>query len=158
MKKSPTKYISGDGVSPDLPQYFIRTTPPRFFCRVVDDEDEFPLEGLTYDAGEGQSFCDFVWLDGFPRGKKLEQVLAESAEALRDYDLLIGAEDAGHDYLTLPEVEEETGIPHKTLRAHCRAGKIPGAKRFGRDWAIPAEVAEDLQRRPPGRPPKSPSP
>jgi excisionase family DNA binding protein len=35
------------------------------------------------------------------------------------------------------EAAAATGIPHTTIQNACQRGRIPGAKPFGREWAVP---------------------
>lgn len=42
---------------------------------------------------------------------------------------------AGKAYLTVPELEELTGIHHHTIQARLRDGTIKG-KKIGKEWRI----------------------
>ncbi len=44
-------------------------------------------------------------------------------------------------YLSVTEFAERHGVPVRTVRNYCAAGKIPGAFRTGRTWNIPEEAA-----------------
>jgi len=46
------------------------------------------------------------------------------------------------NYLTVKQISEKWGLKPHTVQIMCADGKIPGAIKFGRDWAIP----EDTQR------------
>lgn len=48
-------------------------------------------------------------------------------------------------YTTIKEVAEQWGITPRRVQVLCNKGKIPGAEKFGRDWAVPrnAEKPED---------------
>jgi excisionase family DNA binding protein len=59
-------------------------------------------------------------------------------------------------YLTTAEVAELLDIGTVRVAQLCRAGWFPGARMFGRDWAIPADEVEAAEKRPGlGRPKKS---
>jgi excisionase family DNA binding protein len=47
-------------------------------------------------------------------------------------------------YLKTREVAEKLGWCQATIQRRCMAGKIPGAKRLGREWRIPEESVEVL--------------
>lgn len=44
------------------------------------------------------------------------------------------------DYLTIQEVAEKWGITTRRIQVLCSEGRLPGAKKFGRQWAIPADI------------------
>ena len=44
-------------------------------------------------------------------------------------------------YLSVTEFAERHGVPVRTVRNYCAAGKIPGAFRTGRTWNIPEDAA-----------------
>ncbi|MFZ2304327.1 MAG: helix-turn-helix domain-containing protein [Streptococcus suis] len=48
-------------------------------------------------------------------------------------------------YTTIKEIAEQWGITPRRVQVLCNNGKIPGAVKFGRDWAVPrnAEKPED---------------
>lgn len=48
-------------------------------------------------------------------------------------------------YATIKEIAEQWGITPRRVQVLCNKGKIPGAVKFGRDWAVPrdAEKPED---------------
>jgi hypothetical protein len=48
-------------------------------------------------------------------------------------------------YTTIKEIAEQWGITPRRVQVLCYNGKIPGAVKFGRDWAVPrnAEKPED---------------
>ena len=43
------------------------------------------------------------------------------------------------------------GIPLRTLQLWCATGRVPGAKKIGRDWLIPDDA--EIERPKMGRPP-----
>ena len=51
------------------------------------------------------------------------------------------------DYITIQELAEKWGLKERRIQVMCQEGKIPGAKRFGRVWAVP----EDAERPVDGR-------
>ena len=44
------------------------------------------------------------------------------------------------DYLSITEMAESWGIHPRTVQLMCREGKIEGAVKFGKSWAIPQGV------------------
>ena len=42
------------------------------------------------------------------------------------------------DYLTVRETAETWNLSLRTVQQLCAQGRIPGAKKFGKFWAIPA--------------------
>lgn len=44
------------------------------------------------------------------------------------------------DYITIKETAERWSITPRRIQKMCMDGRIPGAKKFGRDWAIPADA------------------
>lgn len=44
------------------------------------------------------------------------------------------------DYLTIQEVAEKWGITSRRIQVLCSEGRLPGAIKFGRQWAIPANL------------------
>ncbi len=45
-----------------------------------------------------------------------------------------------NDYLTIKEVAEMWELTPRRVQKMCSEGRLPGAKKFGRDWAIPKDV------------------
>ena len=50
-------------------------------------------------------------------------------------------------YITIKEVAEKWGITPRRVQKMCADGRIPGAKKFGRDWAIPADAEKPIDAR-----------
>jgi len=50
-------------------------------------------------------------------------------------------------YITVKDVAEKWDLKSRTVQIMCSEGRIPGAVKFGRDWAIP----ENAQRPEDGR-------
>ena len=46
------------------------------------------------------------------------------------------------DYMTIQQAAEKWGITTRRIQVMCCSGRIEGALRFGRQWAIP----EDTQK------------
>ena len=44
------------------------------------------------------------------------------------------------EYLTVRETAENWGLSDRTVQQFCIDGRIPGAQKFGRSWAIPADA------------------
>ncbi|MBQ7371059.1 MAG: AAA family ATPase, partial [Blautia sp.] len=49
--------------------------------------------------------------------------------------------------LTVKEVAKLWNIPDSLVTRYCRAGRVPGAEKFGRAWMIPAGTAKPEDRR-----------
>ena len=51
-------------------------------------------------------------------------------------------------YLSLREAAERWGVSERRINQYCTQGRIPGAQKFGRSWAVPAdaEKPEDPRR------------
>lgn len=43
-------------------------------------------------------------------------------------------------YVTIKELAEKWGVTRRRVQILCSQGRIPGATRFGHEWAIPADV------------------
>lgn len=44
------------------------------------------------------------------------------------------------NYISLSEAAEKWGISSRRLRTLCDEGRIPGAGKLGRNWAIPIDA------------------
>ena len=44
------------------------------------------------------------------------------------------------NYITIQETAEKWGLKERRVQVMCQQGKIIGAKRFGRVWAIPVDA------------------
>ena len=51
------------------------------------------------------------------------------------------------DYTDVKEKAAQWGLTPRQVQLMCSKGKIPGARRFGRSWAIPAEAAKPADGR-----------
>lgn len=51
-------------------------------------------------------------------------------------------------YLSLREMAEKWGVSERRINQYCTQGRIPGAQKFGKSWAIPedAHKPEDPRR------------
>lgn len=54
------------------------------------------------------------------------------------------------NYLSIKEAAEKWGVSKRRINQYCSEGRIPGAQKFGKSWAIPAEANK------PGDPRKAP--
>lgn len=43
-------------------------------------------------------------------------------------------------YTTVKDIAEKWNIKPRTVQIMCAEGKLPGAVKFGRDWAIPVDA------------------
>lgn len=57
------------------------------------------------------------------------------------------------DFLSTLEVAEVLGVTVGRVRQLLNEGRLPGARKFGRDWMIPRESLENVKNRKWGRPP-----
>lgn len=51
------------------------------------------------------------------------------------------------EYLTIKEIAKQWGITPRRVQRMCADGRILGAKKFGRDWAIPADSKKPKDER-----------
>jgi predicted site-specific integrase-resolvase len=51
------------------------------------------------------------------------------------------------DYITLKDWAARLGVMHQTARAWANRGKLPAARKMGRDWFIPPETPRPKDRR-----------
>ena len=50
-------------------------------------------------------------------------------------------------YKTVKELAGEWGVNPRTIQTMCTDGRIKGAVKFGRDWAVPDDVERPTDRR-----------
>lgn len=50
-------------------------------------------------------------------------------------------------YITVNEVAEKWDVNARTVQVMCRDGRIEGAVKFGRDWAIPIDTVRPKDKR-----------
>ena len=43
-------------------------------------------------------------------------------------------------YISIREASRRWGVSERRVNRNCVAGRIPGASRFGRSWAIPEDA------------------
>ena len=48
--------------------------------------------------------------------------------------------DGIRGYISIREASCRRGVSERRVNRHCVAGRIPGASRFGRSWAIPEDA------------------
>lgn len=51
------------------------------------------------------------------------------------------------NYITLSEAARKWGISERRIRTLCSEGRIDGATRFGRSWAIPENAKKPVDHR-----------
>ena len=51
------------------------------------------------------------------------------------------------EYITIKEISAKWNVSPRRIQRMCAEGRIPGAKKFGRDWAIPADIEKPLDAR-----------
>lgn len=51
------------------------------------------------------------------------------------------------DYSTIKETAARWGISARRVQKMCADGRIPGATKFGRDWAIPSDIEKPVDAR-----------
>ena len=51
------------------------------------------------------------------------------------------------DYMTISEAAEKWGLGSRRIQALCASGRISGAERLGRSWAIPKDVQKPVDAR-----------
>lgn len=52
-----------------------------------------------------------------------------------------------NDYLTIKQVAERWNITPRRIQKMCADGRISGAIKFGRDWAIPQDVDKPVDKK-----------
>ena len=51
------------------------------------------------------------------------------------------------DFITIKEAAEKWDITARRIQVLCSEGRIEGAVKFGRDWAIPANANKPVDKR-----------
>jgi len=46
------------------------------------------------------------------------------------------------EYMTIQEASEKWGITARRIQVLCADGRLPGAQKFGRQWAIPSNLSK----------------
>ena len=50
-------------------------------------------------------------------------------------------------FLSIEETAKKWGLKQRSGRAMCAEGKIPGAAKLGRAWAVPEDAVRPIDRR-----------
>lgn len=50
-------------------------------------------------------------------------------------------------YITVQELAKKWDINERTVQSMCGDGRIPGAVKFGRSWAIPENTVKPIDHR-----------
>ena len=50
-------------------------------------------------------------------------------------------------YMTIKQTAEEWGVTPRRIQVLCVEGRIEGATKFGRDWAIPTDAIKPVDKR-----------
>ena len=51
------------------------------------------------------------------------------------------------EYMTIQVASEKWGISERRIQTLCTTGRLEGAQKFGRQWAIPADVEKPVDAR-----------
>ena len=51
------------------------------------------------------------------------------------------------EFITIKEIAERWDVTPRRIQKMCADGRIPGAKKFGRDWAIPSDAEKPKDAR-----------
>lgn len=51
------------------------------------------------------------------------------------------------EYITIQEAAEKWGISSRRIQVLCSEGRLKGSKKFGRQWAIPADCKKPVDAR-----------
>ena len=51
------------------------------------------------------------------------------------------------EFITVKEAAEKWGLSERRLQTMCNDGTLPGVKRFGHSWAIPADAERPVDKR-----------
>jgi excisionase family DNA binding protein len=43
------------------------------------------------------------------------------------------------DFVTVEDAALRAGVSRQRVRLLCKQGRLPGARRFGRDWLVPVQ-------------------
>jgi len=50
-------------------------------------------------------------------------------------------------YLSIEETAKKWGLRPRSVRSMCAEGRIPGAAKLGRAWAVPEDAERSIDRR-----------
>lgn len=51
------------------------------------------------------------------------------------------------EFMTIQVASEKWGISERRIQTLCTTGRLEGAQKFGRQWAIPADVEKPVDAR-----------
>lgn len=51
------------------------------------------------------------------------------------------------EYMTIQVASEKWGISERRIQTLCTTGRLDGAQKFGRQWAIPADTEKPVDAR-----------
>ncbi len=51
------------------------------------------------------------------------------------------------EFRTIKETADQWGVTTRCVQMLCSAGRIDGAEKFGRDWAIPTDAVRPKDKR-----------
>lgn len=51
------------------------------------------------------------------------------------------------EYMTIQEASEKWEISERRIQVLCTSGRLSGAVKFGRQWAIPASIEKPIDAR-----------
>ena len=51
------------------------------------------------------------------------------------------------EYITIQQAAEKWGITERRIQVLCTSNRLPGAVKFGRQWAIPADLPKPVDER-----------
>ena len=51
------------------------------------------------------------------------------------------------EYMTIQDASEKWGISERRVQTLCTTGRLDGAQKFGRQWAIPIDVEKPCDAR-----------
>ena len=52
-----------------------------------------------------------------------------------------------NEYMTIKQAAQKWGIGERRINMLCQEGRIEGAAKFGKSWAIPADAKKPIDQR-----------
>lgn len=52
-----------------------------------------------------------------------------------------------NEYMTIKQAAQKWGIGQRRINTLCQEGRIEGAAKFGKSWAIPADAKKPIDQR-----------
>lgn len=52
-----------------------------------------------------------------------------------------------NEYMTIKQAAQKWGIGERRINTLCQEGRIEGAVKFGKSWAIPADAKKPIDQR-----------